>query len=59
MELVSYHFNHKTSRTVLGYQYLQFGYNNGINFFSLDVATWIFILLKKPQPGNKQHSCMD
>jgi len=44
MELVSYHFNHKKSRTVLGYQYLQLGYHNGINFFSLDVP---LILLKK------------
>jgi hypothetical protein len=38
MELVSYHFDHKTRRTVLGYQYLQLGYHNGINFFPLDVS---------------------
>jgi len=38
MELVSYHFDHKTRRSVLGYQYLQLGYHNGINFFPLDVA---------------------
>jgi len=39
MELFSYHFNPKTSRIVLGYQHLQFGYHNGINFFSHDVVT--------------------
>ena len=38
IELVSYHFDHKTKRSVLGNQCLQLGYHNGINFFPLDVA---------------------
>jgi len=38
MELVSYHFDHKTKRSILGNQCLQLGYHNGINFFPLDVA---------------------
>jgi hypothetical protein len=38
MELVSYHFDHKTRRSILGNQCLQLGYHNGINFFPLDVA---------------------
>ena len=38
MELVSYHFDHKTKRSVLGNQCLQLGYHNGINFFPLDVS---------------------
>ncbi len=38
MELVSYHFDHKTSRSVLGNQCLQLAYHDGINFFPLDVA---------------------
>jgi hypothetical protein len=38
MELVSYHFDHKTGKSILGYQCLQLGYHNGINFFPLDVA---------------------
>lgn len=38
MELVSYHFDHKTKRSILGNQCLQLGYHNGINFFPLDVT---------------------
>lgn len=38
MELVSYHFDHKEHRNALGYQCLQIGYHNGIQFFPLDVA---------------------
>ena len=38
MELVSYHFDHKTNRSILGNQCLQLGYHNGINFFPLDVS---------------------
>lgn len=38
MELVSYHFDHKAGRSVLGNQCLQLGYHNGINFFPIDVA---------------------
>lgn len=38
MELVSYHFDHKEHRNALGYQCLQIGYHNGIQFFPLDMA---------------------
>ena len=38
MELVSYHFDHKENRSILGNQCLQLGYHNGINFFPLDVS---------------------
>ena len=38
MELVSYHFDHKTGKSILGYQCLQLGFHNGINFFPLDVT---------------------
>lgn len=38
MEMVSYHFDHKAGRSVLGNQCLQLGYHNGINFFPIDVA---------------------
>jgi hypothetical protein len=38
MELVSYHFDHKTRRSVLGNQFLQLAYHNGINLFPIDVA---------------------
>lgn len=38
MELVSYHFDHKAGRSVLGNQCLQLGYHNGINFFPIDVT---------------------
>lgn len=38
MELVSYHFDHKEHRNTLGYQCLQLGFHNGIQFFPLDVV---------------------
>ena len=38
MELVSYHYDHKTHRSQLGYQMLQLGYHNGTHFFPLDVG---------------------
>ena len=38
MELVSYHFDHKVKKSILGYQYLQLGYHNGTNFFPLDFS---------------------
>jgi hypothetical protein len=38
MELVSYHFDHTTKRSQLGYQMLQVGYHNGIRFCPLDAA---------------------
>ena len=38
MELVSYHFDHKSGKTILGNQYLQLGFHNGLNFFPLDMA---------------------
>lgn len=38
MELVSYHFDHKTRRSVLGYRCLQLGYHDGVNFFPLDMT---------------------
>jgi len=39
MELVSYHFDHKVRRSILGNQCLQLGYHNGINFFPIDVRS--------------------
>ena len=38
IELVSYHFDHKLGRSILGHCYLQLGYHNGINFYPVDVA---------------------
>jgi len=38
MEMVSYHFDHKTKRSVLGNQCLQLAYHNGTNSFPIDVA---------------------
>lgn len=38
IELVSYHFDHKIGRSILGNCYLQLGYHNGINFYPVDVA---------------------
>lgn len=38
MELVSYHFDHKVGRSILGNQCLQLGYHNGINFFPVDAS---------------------
>ena len=47
MKLVSYHFDHKSKRSILGYQYLQLGYHNGLNFFPVDFDT------SKNRPDNK------
>jgi hypothetical protein len=38
MELVSFHHDHKTNRSQLGYQMLQLGYHNKTHFFPVDVA---------------------
>ena len=38
IELVSYHFDHKVGRSILGNCHLQLGYHNGINFYPVDVA---------------------
>ena len=38
MELVSYHFDHKSGKSILGNQYLQLGFHNGIDFFPIDVG---------------------
>lgn len=38
MELVSYHFDHTSKRSQLGYQMLQVGYHNGVEFYPVDVS---------------------
>lgn len=38
IEMVSYHFDHKIKRSVLGRQCLQLGYHNGQHFFPIDMA---------------------
>jgi hypothetical protein len=38
MELVSYHFDHTSRRSVLGYQCVQLGYHNGKSFYPIDCA---------------------
>ncbi len=38
MELVSYHHDHTTNRSKLGYQMLQLGYHNGVRFYPLDMG---------------------
>ena len=38
IELVSYHFDHKVSRSILGNQYLQLGFHDGLHFFPIDGA---------------------
>lgn len=38
IELVSYHFDHKVQRSILGKCYLQLGTHDGKNFFPVDVA---------------------
>lgn len=38
IELVSYHFDHKVKRCILGNRCIQLGYHNGINFFPVDIA---------------------
>ena len=49
MELVSYHFDHKTRRPVLGYRCLQLGYHNGVNFFPLDMTCHV----SSKRPNNR------
>lgn len=49
MELVSYHFDHKTRRSVLGYRCLQLGYHNGVNFFPLDMTCHV----SSKRPNNR------
>ena len=39
MELVSYHFDHKTRKSTLGYQFLQLAYQDNANFFPLDMVS--------------------
>ena len=38
MELVSYHFDHKSMKSILGYQCLQLVYQDDTNLFPLDMA---------------------
>lgn len=38
MELVSYHFDHTSKRSGLGYQMLQVGYHNGFDFYPVDIS---------------------
>ena len=38
MELVSYHHDHTTNRSQLGYQMLQVGYHDGTRFYPVDVG---------------------
>ena len=38
IELVSYHFDHKVGRSILGNCNLQVAYHNGLNLFPLDLA---------------------
>ena len=52
MELVSYHFDHKEHRNTLGYQCLQIGYHNGIQFFPLDVS--FYTSEKRPNTNMRQ-----
>ena len=52
MELVSYHFDHKVRRSILGNQCLQLGYHNGINFFPLDMS----INTSNKRPNNRVRS---
>lgn len=49
MEFVSYHFDHKVRRSILGNQCLQLGYHNGINFFPLDMS----INTSNKRPNNR------
>lgn len=51
MELVSYHFDHKSGKTILGNQYLQLGFHNGVNFFPLDMA--MITSTKRPNASMK------
>lgn len=48
LELVSFHFDHKEGKSVLGNQYLQLGFHNGINFYPLDAA----MITSSKRPNN-------
>jgi hypothetical protein len=52
MELVSYHFDHTTQRSILGYQCVQLGYHNGKQFFPLDAGFHV----SKSRPNIKAKS---
>ena len=49
IELVSYHYDHKVGRSILGNCYLQLGYHNGINFYPIDVA----LVSSSNRPNNR------
>jgi len=51
MELVSYHFDHTTKRSHLGYQMLQVGYHNGMDFYPVEVS---FHTSKRRPNGNSK-----
>jgi len=38
IELVSYHFDHKVGRSILGNCFLHLGFHNGLNYYPLDMA---------------------
>jgi hypothetical protein len=40
IELASYHYDHTSKRSQLGYQMLQLGYHNKTNFFPVDAALY-------------------
>jgi hypothetical protein len=50
MELVSYHHDHTTNRSQLGYQMLQVGYHNGTRFYPVDMG----FHTSKNRPNEKQ-----
>jgi len=50
MEMVSYHFDHAKKRNVLGYQFLQLVFHNGINLFPIAVSQHT----SSKQPNNKR-----
>lgn len=52
MELVSYHYDHKSGKSILGNQYLQLGFHNGTNFYPLDMA----MIASKNRPNNNMKS---
>jgi len=52
MEMVSYHFDHKSGKSVLGNQYLQLGFHNGLNFFPVDMA----MMTSSKRPNNNMKS---
>jgi len=52
MEMVSYHFDHKSGKSILGNQYLQLGYHNGTNFYPLYMA----MITSKNRPNNNMKS---